>query len=70
MTGKQFRRMRQALDLTQVQLAREMGVTSNSVALWERGERPIRQSMARLLTLLTVLRHHKSLARKRQRGNS
>ena len=70
MKGKQFRQLRQELGLTQVQLAKEMGVTSNAVALWERGERPIRESIARLLTLLTVLSHHKSVAIKHQRGKS
>jgi transcriptional regulator with XRE-family HTH domain len=56
MTGAQFRQLRKRLNLTQAQLAHEMGVTPNAVALWERGERPIRESIARFVTLLAASR--------------
>lgn len=39
--GSDLRADRLALGLTQEQLADEIGVQRNSVALWERGERPI-----------------------------
>jgi transcriptional regulator with XRE-family HTH domain len=56
MTGTEFRRLRKQLGLTQAQLANEMAVTANAVALWERGERPIRESIARFVTLLAASR--------------
>jgi len=52
MIGKEFRKHRKRLGLTQVGLANRMGVTANTVARWERGEIPIRESMARLITFL------------------
>ena len=53
MTGKGFKRMRRQLGLTQVQLAKRLGVSANSVARWERSERRIFEPVARLLTLLS-----------------
>ncbi len=38
MTGKQIATRRKALGLTQVALARLLGVAGNTVARWERGE--------------------------------
>ena len=37
---------------TQSQLAEAVGVTWNTIARWERGEIPIRESMARLIRLV------------------
>jgi transcriptional regulator with XRE-family HTH domain len=55
MTGKEFRRKRGHLGLTQVQLAAQLGVTGTAVARWERAERKISEPVARLLTLLCKL---------------
>jgi len=40
-TGKRFKQIRLKLGLTQAQLAEVLGVASNTVAVWERGEQPI-----------------------------
>ena len=57
MTGKGFKQKRGHLGLTQVQLAKRLGVTANAIARWERGERRISEPVARLLTLLCQLKH-------------
>lgn len=49
MTGKEIRALRRKLDWTQVALAEAIGVTSNTVARWERGEMAISEPAARLL---------------------
>jgi len=40
-TGKRFKQIRLKLGLTQARLAEVLGVASNTVAVWERGEQPI-----------------------------
>jgi transcriptional regulator with XRE-family HTH domain len=52
MKGKTLRTIRKRLVLTQVELAKQLGVTSNTLARWERDELPIREPMARLIQLL------------------
>jgi DNA-binding transcriptional regulator YiaG len=52
MTGKALRRLRRQLGLTQVGLAKLLGVTSTSVARWEQGRVGISEPVARLVTLL------------------
>jgi transcriptional regulator with XRE-family HTH domain len=52
MTGPQLRRIRKQLGLTQVALAERIGVTSTSLARWERGEIGISEPVARLVQLL------------------
>ena len=49
MTGKDIRAIRRKLDWTQVALAEALGVTSNTVARWERDEMAISEPAARLL---------------------
>lgn len=51
-TATQLRTLRTALGLTQVQLAEQLGVTSTTVARWERGEVAIAEPAARLVRLL------------------
>jgi transcriptional regulator with XRE-family HTH domain len=41
MTGKRFKQIRLALGLTQKQLATLLGVWENTVAHWDRGDKPI-----------------------------
>jgi transcriptional regulator with XRE-family HTH domain len=41
MTGKRFKQIRLELGLTQKQLAKLLGVWTNTVALWDRGEKSI-----------------------------
>ena len=48
-TGRELRSIRQKLVLTQAALAEAIGVTSNTVARWERGEMAISEPAARLL---------------------
>lgn len=49
MTNAELRRWRVTRGLTQVQLAERLGVTSTTVARWERGEMEIAQpTMLRL----------------------
>lgn len=49
MTGKQIKRIRLKLGLTQVQLAEKVGVSRNTVVRWESGAMGVRESAARLL---------------------
>ena len=49
MTGVEIRAFREKLGWTQVALAEAIGVTSNTVARWERGEMAISEPAARLL---------------------
>jgi DNA-binding transcriptional regulator YiaG len=59
MTGKQLKKIRSQLGLTQLQLAKELGVTSNTVARWERDEVAIREPNARLLQTIYSQRKRK-----------
>lgn len=52
MTGRELRSIRQKLAVTQAALAEAIGVTSNTVARWERGEMAISEPAARLLEKL------------------
>lgn len=52
MTGPALRAIRAKLGYTQVQLARALAVTSNTVARWERDEMRITPPMVRLITLV------------------
>jgi transcriptional regulator with XRE-family HTH domain len=47
-TGEQLRRIRERLGLTQAQFAPRLGVTANSLARLERGERRISETLALL----------------------
>ncbi len=49
MNGVKIRALREQLGWTQVALAEAIGVTSNTVARWERGEMAISEPTARLL---------------------
>jgi DNA-binding transcriptional regulator YiaG len=53
MTGSALRKIRQHLALTQAQLAEQLGVTSNTVARWERDEVRITEPMTKLIQLLS-----------------
>ncbi|MGD0073342.1 MAG: DUF1870 family protein [Candidatus Binataceae bacterium] len=52
MTGKQLRALRRRLKWTQAQMAKAIGVAPNTVARWERGERAIGESIARLVKMI------------------
>lgn len=54
MTGSALRKIRQHLALTQAQLAEQLGVTSNTVARWERDEVRITEPMTKLIQLLSA----------------
>ena len=49
MTAVEIRALREKLGWTQMALAEAVGVTSNTVARWERGEMAISEPAARLL---------------------
>jgi transcriptional regulator with XRE-family HTH domain len=51
-TGDELRDLRKRLGLTQVELAEKVGVASNTVARWERGELGISEPVSRLVKLL------------------
>ena len=55
MTASTFGQIRHRLGLTQAALAGLLATTPNSVARMERGEQPIRPSMARLVLLVAYL---------------
>ena len=61
MTGKEVRRVRKLLGLTQRAFAERVGVHANSCARWERGELTVGSTAAILIRLLA------QLARQRQR---
>jgi len=52
MRGTDLRRRRETLGLTQLSLARRLGVAPNTVARWERGELRIPSQTFRLLVVL------------------
>jgi DNA-binding transcriptional regulator YiaG len=54
MTGKQLRKVRVRLGLTQKQLAAELGIHWNSLARWERDEVTITEPMARLIRMVAA----------------
>ena len=49
MKGKEFRAIRSKLGWTQVEMAKALRVTANTVARWERDERAISEAMAMLI---------------------
>jgi DNA-binding transcriptional regulator YiaG len=53
MTPIVLRRLRHRLQLSQAGFAALVGVASNTVARWERGELGMRPTTARLIALLT-----------------
>jgi transcriptional regulator with XRE-family HTH domain len=59
MDGKELRKRRDQMKLTQVELAEELGVTSNTVARYERDELAIPEPVARLTVLLQKLKAEK-----------
>ena len=62
MNGKEIRIIRRRLKLTQVELAELIGVTSNTVARWERGEMTMRKRAERLIQNISTA------AKKRGKG--
>ena len=49
MVGRELRAIRQRLKLTQAEFAELVGVTSNTIARWERDEMSIREPTVRLI---------------------
>ena len=62
MDGKELKAIRKRLKLTQVQFAELVGVTSNTVARWERDEMTMREPAARLIQNIYAAK------RKREQG--
>ncbi len=63
MTGREVRQVRKMLGLTQVGFAEKVGVTSNTVARWERDELTVGSTAAILIGLLGRL-HRKENKRR------
>ncbi len=59
MTGRQFRRIRKRMGLTQIQFSKEMCWHSNSVARAERDEVGISPTAAKLARLLLAIHEGK-----------
>ena len=64
MTGKEIREIRQSLNYTQAILAMEIGVTSNTVARYERDEVKPSRPVVKLLDLLKAKKGKRSNAAK------
>jgi transcriptional regulator with XRE-family HTH domain len=54
MKGKDLRSIRTKLGWTQVELAKSLRVTANTVARWERDERTITDAMALLIQKISA----------------
>lgn len=54
MNGKEIRVIRKQLDWTQARLAEEVGVTTNTVARWERDEMGIREPAVKLIRMIAA----------------
>jgi transcriptional regulator with XRE-family HTH domain len=52
MKGKELRRIRQRMGLTQKQLGEKLGVAENTVARWERDEMKISEPAVKLVKIL------------------
>ena len=52
MSGKELKRLRVKMGITQVDLGKRLGVATNSVARWEQGTRIISIPMARFIRLI------------------
>lgn len=59
MKGQTLKRQRATLGMTQVELAKALGVTGNTVARWERDEVGIPEPAARLVMLLKPIKKRK-----------
>ena len=55
MKATELYRLRKVLGLTQAGLAKAVGVTSNAIAIAERGERGIGEPLARLVKILVQI---------------
>jgi DNA-binding transcriptional regulator YiaG len=59
MTPTALRQLRRRLGLSQAKFAALVGVASNTVARWERGELGMKPTTARLIQLVTAQRKEK-----------
>jgi len=59
MSGKELRRLRERLGLTQKELAEAIGMQKNSVARMERDERPILKTTEMTVRYLLVMKSKK-----------
>jgi transcriptional regulator with XRE-family HTH domain len=55
MKATELHKLRKVLGMTQAGLAKAVGVTSNAIALAERGERGIGEPLARLIRMLVQI---------------
>lgn len=52
MKGSELKKLREGMNLTQAELAEKIGVRSNTIARYERGELKIPEPVARLVKIL------------------
>lgn len=64
MTGEEIKELRKKLNLTQAQLAIEIGVTSNTVARYERNELKPSPPVIKLLNLVNMAGRHENSERR------
>jgi transcriptional regulator with XRE-family HTH domain len=64
MTGEELRECRERLGMTQAELAREVGVRSDTLSRWERGERKIPKTVEILVLKYLVPQGKKALERR------
>ena len=71
MKATELHKLRKVLGLTQAELAMAVGVTSNAIALAERGERGIGEPLARLVKMLVQVHTGElmPIRRKTKRGS-
>jgi transcriptional regulator with XRE-family HTH domain len=65
MTGEELRKLRKVQGLSQAGLADAVGVTTNAIALAERGERGIGEPLARLVKMLVKVHSGELVANRR-----
>jgi len=59
MTGEQLRQARKRLSMTQLELAEAIGMQKNSIAMIERGLRPVMKTTELSVRYLLVMSKHK-----------
>ena len=61
MKGKELRTIRDKLGWTQVEMAKALEVTANTVARWERNERSISAPIAKLIQTVMLQKGEKAI---------
>jgi DNA-binding XRE family transcriptional regulator len=65
MTGEELRRVRKRLGMTQIELAEAIGMQKNSVAMIERGLRPVMKTTELAVRYLLVMSKNRRKGKRR-----